>query len=190
MPDTAPRYPGLVPLVLAVVVALALAVPFFLLLVPLSLFQRYRMGTARRPARGWVAALNVGALVVSVAIFLTGATVTSFWFPKALPYSLAGLLAGAVLGVVGLLLSRWEKTPDTLHYTPNRWLVLFVTLIVTGRLLYGLWRSVESVHAGSGTSVITAFGPAGSLAAGAVVIGYYLAFWAGVWRRFRRHRAG
>jgi len=31
---------------------------------------------------------------------------------------------GAGLGLVGLVLTRWEPTAATLHYTPNRWLVL------------------------------------------------------------------
>jgi hypothetical protein len=33
-----------------------------------------------------------------------------------------------------------------------------------------------------------AFGVAGSLAAGALVLGYYLSYWAGLWWLFRRHR--
>ena len=47
------------------------------------------------------------------------------------------------LGMVGLLLTRWEATPATLHYTPNRWLVLVVTFVVSARVLYGLWAIVD-----------------------------------------------
>ena len=52
-----------------------------------------------------------------------------------------------VLGVLGLALTRWEVAGGRLHYTPNRWLVLSITLVVTCRLAYGMWRSWEAWHA-------------------------------------------
>ena len=176
------------PVLLALAVALAGGL-VVLALLPLSLFLRYRAGTARRRARGWVAALNLGAITLSAALFLLGAAVASFWEPRALRYALAGLGAGSVLGLVGLAVSRFEATPGELHYTPNRWLVLAVTLVVTGRILYGFWRGWHTWQAGAGdTSWLVAFGVAGSLAAGALVLGYYFAYWAGLWLRFRWHR--
>ena len=171
------------PLVL-VVLALILAP---VVLVPLSLVLRYRAGVARRQARGWVAVLNLVALWISTALFLLGAAIANFWVPHALGYSLLGLLGGFALGIIGLWLSRWEHGPDVLHYTPNRWLVLAVTLLVTGRILFGLWRSWNAWHHAGETSVVQAFGVAGSLAAGAVVLGYYLSYWWGLRRRLRMH---
>jgi hypothetical protein len=57
---------------------------------------------------------------------------------------------------------------------------------VTARVLYGFWRSwhawSEGLH-----SWTAAFGVAGSMGAGAVVLGYYLAYWIGVRRRLKRH---
>jgi hypothetical protein len=160
-------------------------------LMPLSLVFRYRAGTARRQARGWVAMLNLVALSISTSLFLLGAGVTSIWVPHAFTYSVLGLLGGIALGIVGLWLSRWERAPGALHYTPNRWLVLGVTLLVTARLLYGFWRGWDTWRRAAGeTSWVAAFGVAGSLAAGAVVLGYYLSYWLGVRRRLRRHAAG
>ena len=49
-------------------------------------------------------------------------------------------LGGCLLGLLGLALTRWEHTPRALHYTPNRWLILIITLVVSARLLYGIWR--------------------------------------------------
>jgi hypothetical protein len=173
-----------VPLVL-LAVALLLA---FIVLLLLSPALRYRAGTARRQARGWVATLNFTGLLVSTALFLTGAGLASIWVPHAFTYSLLGLLGGIALGVVGLRLSRWESAPQSLHYTPNRWLVLGVTSVVTARLLYGFWRAWHTWRDAPGdTSWLVAFGVAGSMAAGAVVLGYYLAYWIGVRRRFRLH---
>jgi uncharacterized membrane protein YjjB (DUF3815 family) len=155
---------------------------------PISLVLRYRAGTARRQARGWVTMINLAGLSVSTALFLMGAGLTSIWVPHAFGYSVLGLLGGVALGIIGLWMSRWERAPGTLHYTPNRWLVLAVTLIVTGRFAYGLWRGFDRWHhAGGETSFLAAFGVAGSLAAGAVVLGYYLSYWLGLRRRLQAH---
>ena len=177
-------YAGLVPLIL-LAVALILAP---VVLMPLSLVLRYRAGTARRQARGWVAVLNLAALAISTSLFMMGAGLTSIWVPHALGYSVLGLLGGIALGIVGLWVSRWEPGPQSLHYTPNRWLVLGVTLLVTARILYGFWRGWHTWHHAAGeTSWVAAFGVAGSMAAGACVLGYYLSYWMGVRGRLRRH---
>lgn len=161
----------------------------FVVLLPFSLFQRYRVGTARRPARAWVATLNLVALALSIACFLGGAAVTSFWVPDALSYSAAGVAGGSGLGLIGLALSRWESTPGGLFYTPNRWLVLGVTLVVSVRILYGFWRVWETWRLNPGeTSWVVAAGVAGSLAAGGIVLGYYFTYWVGVRLRVQRHR--
>jgi hypothetical protein len=160
-------------------------------LTPLALVQRYRLGTARRRARGWSATVNVAGLAFSSALFLAGAGITSLWVPNALTLSLIGFASGCLLGRVGLALSRWEPAPESLHYTPNRWLVLGITLLVTARLAFGFWRSWQAWHATADYgSWVAESGVAGSLAAGAVVLGYYLTYWLGVRRRLRRHSEG
>jgi hypothetical protein len=174
---------------IAVALALVGGVLAFIALVPLSLVLRYRAGTARRPARGWVAAINLVAVAVSAALLLLVAGVTSHWIPAAFRYTLAGLAGGCLLGVLGLWLSRWEATARSLHYRPSRALVLAITLVVTARIIYGFWRSWHAWRSTPGDgSWLAASGAAGSLAAGALVLGYYLTYWAGVWRRVRRHR--
>ena len=166
-------------------VALLLVVLVVQLLSPVL---RYRAGKARRQARGWVATLNFAGLLISAVLFLAGAGLASLWVPRAFMYSALGLLGGIALGQLGLRLSRWESGPQTLHYTPNRWLVLGVTSVVTARLFFGFWRAWRTWHdAPGGTDWLVAFGVAGSMAAGAVVLGYFLAYWIGVRRRFRVH---
>jgi hypothetical protein len=178
-----------VPLLLVPVVVL-LVVVAVIALMPLSLVLRYRRGTARQMARGWVTALNVTALAVSTGLFLLTAAVTSVWVPRAFTYSLAGWAGGALLGWISLRLSRWETTSESLHYTPNRWLVLAIMLAVLSRIVYGFWRAWHVWRVGPGdTSWLAASGAAGSLAVGALVLGYYLAYWLGVRRRLKRHMA-
>jgi len=174
---------------IAVALALVGGVLALIALMPLSLVLRYRAGTARRPARRWVAAINLVAVSISAALLLMVAGVTSHWIPAAFGYALAGLAGGCLLGLLGLWLSRWEETPRSLHYTPSRMLALAITLVVTARLIYGFWRSWHAWHSTPGdASWLAASGAAGSLAAGALVLGYYLTYWAGVWRRVSRHR--
>jgi hypothetical protein len=156
-------------------------------LTPVMLLQRYRRGTARRRARGWAIAVNLGAIVLSIATLLAAAAITSLWVSSAFLAAAAGLVIGSVLGQVGLTLTRWDASGGVLHYTPNRWLVLAITLAVTARLLFGFWRSWQAwTTAPDHLSWVVASGAAGSMAAGAIVLGYYLAYWIGVRRRLRR----
>jgi hypothetical protein len=145
------------------IVALALVlfiVVAIVVLIPISLVQRYRVGTSRQVVRGWLAALNVGAFALSTALY-----------------------------VVGLGLTRWEANPQALYYQPNRWLVLAIVATVTARVLYGFWRAWHTWGSMlDDTSWLRAAGAASSLGAGAVVLGYYLAYWSGIRRRFHRHR--
>ena len=150
-------------------------------LMPIILIQRYRMGTARRMARRWMATFNVWVMAFSAICFLAGAAVTQIWVPNALTGAVAGGVLGGALGVAGLALTRWESTPTSLHYTPNRWLVLIVTFVVSARVLYGFWRSWTVAEAGIyGTPMMLAFGIPESLAAGGMVIGYYVVYTVGV----------
>jgi hypothetical protein len=161
----------------------------FIALLPLTLIQRYRAGTSRQLARGWLAAVNLAGLAMSVLLFVIGAAVTSIWVPYAFRYTIAGIAFGCVLGVIGLVLTRWEPSSRSLYYTPNRWLVLAITLVVTTRLLYGFWRGWQSWRSASdGGAWVVASGATGALAAGAVVLGYYLTYWIGVRRQLSRHR--
>ena len=155
------------------ILILLLLLPVVLIaLTPVMLVQRYRVGTARRQARPWLATFGLVMMAVSTVFFLAGSAMTSFWVQDAFLGALAGIGIGLVLGMVGVLVMRWEATPGSLHYTPNKWLVLAITLVVSARLLYGLYRSELAT--------------AESIAAGGVVVGYYLGFAAALRWRIRR----
>lgn len=170
---------------LLLLLLLVVAVP--VVLMPLSLIWRYRAGTARRQARGWLATLNVAGFGVSILLFLTVAAATTMWVPMAFAGALAGLAAGGVVALLGLALTRWEPSPGALHFTPNRWLILTLTLVVAGRVGYGFWRGWHAWQAATGhESWIASAGVSGSLAAGALVLGYHVVYWMGVRRRLQR----
>src|SRR5918999_1565900 len=131
-----------------------------------------------------VVLLPLVLMAFSAICFLAGAALTAVWVPNAFTGAAAGVALGAGLGLVGLVLTRWEPTAATLHYTPNRWLVLVLTFVVSARVLFGLWRSWTAAEAGvDGTPMMLAFGIPESLAAGGMVIGYYIAYGLGVRRR-------
>jgi hypothetical protein len=177
-----------VPILLLLLVALGVIL-VIVILTPVSLVLRYRAGRARRQARSWVASLNIVALALSVVLWLTATGLTSFWVPRSLEYALAGLAIGGLLGLAGLALTRWDSTTDRLHFTPNAWIVLFITVVVAARITYGVWRTWQAWEAGfDHTSLIAIDGLRGSLAAAGIVLGHYLVFWVGVLRRVRRHR--
>jgi hypothetical protein len=176
-----------VPFVLLALVALLPLL--FVVLLPFSIVNRYRVGTARRRGRSWVASLNVFFIALSCLLFIWASAVMNFWVPNAFLSALAGLAGGCLLGLLGLKLTRWEPTAHALHYTPHRPLVLLITVGVAARIAYGFWRGWEAWRtAGSDTSWLAASGAAGSLAVGALVLGYYLMYWAGVSQRVKRHR--
>ena len=171
------------------------ALLFFILLavagiVLLSLALRYRAGTARRQGRRWVASLNVWMTSLSAVFFLSLTFLISFWLGTAFRFALIGICFGAILGLVGLALTRWESQREGLFYTPSRWLALLVTLAIAARFAYGWWRTT---HSGSSSALgdkhwlMTASGTELSLAVAAGLIAYYLVYSIGVRLRIARH---
>jgi hypothetical protein len=166
-------------IVLALLVFVLLALAGVILL---SLALRYRAGTARRQARRWVASLNVWATSFSAFFFLSFMLLVSFWVRSTFRYAFIGMLVGAILGLLGLVLTRWESQPEGLFYTPNRWLAVVIISAIAARISYGWWRAT---HSSSGAPVdqhwmIAASGTQLSLAIAAGLIGYYLVYSVGV----------
>jgi hypothetical protein len=175
------------------------ALLFFVLLalagvVLLSLALRYRAGTARRQARRWVAQLNVWMTGLSAVFFLSFTFLLSFWVGSAFRYALIGMGVGAILGLFGLALTRWENRPEALFYTPSRWLAFLIVFAIAARVVYGWWHATHSGTNAPGDQhwLITASGTQLSLAVAAGLIGYYLVYSIGVRLRTelwdQRHR--
>jgi hypothetical protein len=154
----------------------------------LSLALRYRAGTARRQARSWVASLNVWATSFSTVFFLSFTLLLSIWVGSAFRFALIGICVGGILGLLGLMLTRWESRPEGLFYTPSRWLALIIVFAIAARVLYGWWHATHPgsapghqhwLHAASGTQL--------SLAVAAGLIGYYLVYSIGLRLRLTRY---
>ena len=178
------RYAGRVPLLIVALVALVLAAP--LVLLPLSIIQRYRVGTAAPPGRAWVATLNVaGFLLVGVcagdhlgdhrALGAVGAA------RRPRPALTAGIAARRHRPVAESLGARRRRA--LLHAEPLARRRADAAGARPSRLRR-LAHVARGVVVGRG-SRLAGCPPAspGSLAAGALLIGYGLGFWSAVrWR--------
>ena len=173
-------------LLLLVPLALLALVALWVVLLPFGLWQRYRLGKARRRALRWAVHVNAWALAVSIVLFLAGAWLGGHWIAGALPHAALGLASGTALGIVGVWLSRFEHTERGLYYTPNRWLALGLTLLVAGRIALGLWQAWHHLR-GGGAAQSLPDDQASLLAIGGLLLGYYAAYAFGVRRRLAPH---
>ncbi len=172
---------------LALPLLLIALVLLWVLLLPVLMVQRYRLGRARHRAIGWVVRTNAWLLLGSALMLLCGAWISGHWVPHALPFTAVGLLAGGLLGVAGILRSRFETSPNSFHYTPDRWVVLLLTGLAAARLLLALWQTSQRIRANA--DAVGWMADAGSLfAIGGMLLGYYLVYGWGLRRRFHAWR--
>ena len=182
--------------VLLLMGAVALLLVLWVLLLPLSLFQRYRSGKARRRVQRWALRLNAVLLLLSIGSLLLTAALSGLWHPEwtasatrgpAWLHALAGLAAGSALGAVGVWLTRIERVEGRLYITPNRWLVLGLTLLVVARLLAFAWQSWMLWQ---GRPAALSLGPyaldgRSLFATGGLLLGYYCLYTISILRRTR-----
>lgn len=172
------------PLLLLPVLLLALALAWALLL-PLGLWQRYRRGRARRRLRPWVVRTNAWLLLGSAALLLVGAWLAGHWVDAALLYATLGVLVGALVGIVGLWLTRFQREGARLFYTANRWLVLGLTVLVAARIGVGLLQAAR-LWSGADAHADWLARQGSLLAVAGLLLGHYLAYSWGLRRRLPR----
>ena len=161
-----------------------------ILFVPVLFLLRFRLGSIRRRARPWVATVNVVVLAISAALLLVSASIVNVWVPNALKFALVGLATGGLLSVLGLAVTKWERTPQALFYKPNRWFALLIPMALTLRIIYWMWRGWHVWAASVDTkSWLAASGTAGSLGIGAMVAGYYFGYAVGVFRKAEKPKS-
>lgn len=132
------------PLLLAIPLAVIIALAVLAVLLPLSLVQRFRVGTARRQARGWLLMINLVSAGLSTVLFVIFVLIAAAFWPGAISHAAFGWACGLALGLLALRLTRFERTQQGLFYRPNLWLVLALTALVVVRVIAGMvqgWRS-------------------------------------------------
>jgi len=179
--------PGM-PLLIIPLLLLAMLV-LWLVLLPLSLWQRYRHGKTRRMARPWLVTLNAWSLLLSVVIFLAVSAISAVWWPGSLSYAAAGIGVGIIIGGLGLAITRFEIMPQGLFYRPNPWLTLALTLLIAGRIVMGFVQVYRQWRGGEAESFLAALDHASLLSVAGVLLGYYLMYaWGLKWRLARSSR--
>ncbi len=149
-------------------------------LVGWRLYSRVKRMVGRQPlskVRPW---LTVCLFPLLVALLL----LSSLAHPTAALALVAGVGAGAGLGFYGLRLTKFERTPLGLFYTPNAHLGLALSLLLIARIGY---RAAQLYFASGATQeVSTTFvrSPLTLLIFGTLA-GYYVAYAVGLlrWRR-------
>ena len=175
------------PLLLLLPLLVLALVALWALLLPVLLVQRYRVGRRRARVQAWLVGTNAWLLLVSVGSLLASAWFAQRWLADAVAWTAGGLGAGMALGVLGLLSSRFEHQPGALHVTPNRWLVLGLTLLVAARIAVGLWQGwLHWRHGVAATGGSWLAQPGTLFAVGGVLLSYYLAWNWGLRARLRR----
>jgi len=144
----------------------------------LSFFRRIR-NIGRRP-------LRTGLMVTYVAIysflcFVLG--LASLIRLELLGGYTGGLLAGLILGVVGVRLTSFETTPAGRFYTPDKYLGSAILLFWIARIGYRL--STMPDLASGAPPPADALSPLTLLVSG-LLIGYYLVYYVGLLIRSRK----
>lgn len=175
------------PLLLLLVPVFVLALLcLWIVLLPLSLWQRYRIGRMRLRLRPWLVRLNSWLLLVSVAVFVAVAALSGLWLPGSLTYAAGGLATGGLLSLAGMALTRFEWRPDGMHYTPNAWIALGLTALIAARIAMGFVHLFQYWQASDNAGWRQALDHHSLLAVGGVVLGYYLGYAWGLRRRLGR----
>jgi len=165
------------------------------LMVPLAAFAIYRRVRGNfgpQPIRRTRMMVRVAIFaVLTVLLSLTG-----LYNPMLLVGLAGGIAGGAVLGTVGLRLTRFEQNAQGADvYIPNPWIGAALTMLLLGRLAWRLLVAMPQMqdpamagHAGygppMGNSPLT-------LAVFGLMVGYYLVYFIGLLvhhRRFQRER--
>jgi len=157
-----------------------------------AVWRRVRSQFGRQPIRrGRMVARIVAFAAIGVLVALSG-----LLNPRLLEGLAGGAVLGAMLGMFGLRLTRFERSPDGSDgYIPNPWIGGLLTALLVARLA---WRflvvmpQMEHLQPGSGVPPAIGNSPLTLLVLG-LLVGYYITYFSGLLvhhRRFERAQDG
>ncbi len=150
-----------------------------------AIFRRVRRTIGRQPYQP--RRMQVRMIVLGLA----GAIALAFSFRNVEVGGamVAGLVAGAALGLFGLRHTKFETTPQGQFYTPHMFIGLFVTLLFLGRLAYRFLIVMPTLQAAAQADAnpYASFQKSPlTMAIFGIVIGYYIAYYGAVIREMRK----
>lgn len=161
------------------------------LLVPLIAWRLY----ARVRNTFGKQAIQPNRIIVRLAILAavgTAMLLVAFHSMSVFAGAVGGLLIGSALAVLGLRLTKWHNEPDGLHYEPNPYLGIGLTMLLVGRIIYRFMAVVPAAQAplaANADPFATLHQNPFTLGVVMLTIGYYLVYSGGVLWEARR-RAG
>lgn len=133
--------------------------------------------------------VHTGRLVSGIVIFAVITVLllaVCVQFPTVLPGLIGGLVAGALLALVGLRLTQFEINPTGPHYyTPNAVIGITLSLLLAARVVYRMGVLFMSDSATAPASPALLQSPLTLILIG-LTAGYYIAYNSGVLVRIRR----
>lgn len=158
------------------------------LMVPLlgwSVYRRVRRNISRQPLQPRRLAFR-GVFVVVIL----GVLACVPHFDPMIALALAtGCAVGAPLAVHGVRLTRFERTPQGIFYTPNLYLGIGISLVFVARMAYRCVVLYPLLEAGQLPSLSgTARSPLTYATLG-LVLGYFAVYYLGVLRASRKQEA-
>lgn len=155
-----------------------LALPIVPTLIGCVLFwiitRRMRRSIDRQPLRRIRCVISIVVLsTMSLALFIA-----SQFMPKLISGIGAGLLCGALLGLVGLRLTKFEITEEGRFYTPDKRIGLALTLLFVIRLIYRFW--ILRIFVGAAHTPPPPFKSALTYLIFGLLAGYYIVYHIGL----------
>ncbi|MGA9335921.1 MAG: DUF1453 domain-containing protein [Rudaea sp.] len=152
------------------------------------LYRRVRRNIGRQRITPKRMLVRIGIFSVIGVMFL----VTSMRDAQLAEAMIAGLAAGAFLAWFGLRHTKFEITPQGSFYTPHTYIGLFVSALLLGRIAYRFLMVYPAMHAAaqSNADPFAAYQKSPlTLAIFGLLVGYYVAYYAGVLGKSRAQQA-
>jgi hypothetical protein len=150
-------------------------------LIAFAIYRRVRRNIGRQP-------LSPARLTARITIFgILGAMILLMSLRDANLFGamLAGVVGGVALAWLGLKHTQFEVTPEGRFYTPHTYIGAFVSALFLGRIAYRfivLYSTPHALAADSDPFAAYQKSPL-TLAIFGVLIGYYVAYYAGILQR-------
>jgi hypothetical protein len=152
-----------------------------------AIYRRVRRNIGRQPVTA--GRMQVRIVILAAALLLLASqAVHTAELGGAL---LAGLVAGALLGYVGLRHTKFETTPEGSFYTPHTYIGVTVSALLIARIVYRIVEIYPVAHAAvqaNADPFATYTKSPLTLAIFGVVVGYYVLYYMGILTKSRDAR--
>lgn len=138
-----------------------------------SIYRRVRRSIGRQKLRPVRSIISIVILSLISMLFLA----LSFQQPKLLFGIIGGLMLGALLGFIGLRLTKFETTAEGHSYTPNTHIGIALSVLFAGRIAY---RLIVLGDAATAANHPPAFQSALTFFILGLTVGYYMVYQAGL----------